>query len=127
MLIFYGIAVVCLTTIAVFYINYKQYEATVRTWNANVQGWLLVKCDHLCDRLEAYAKCVRLHNNMISGEDFLKFVNYYRQIVVDELVYRPYKEERGKQKMILIFSGKAKDFTPEKWQKIETTPPASKK
>ena len=98
MLVFYSIAIICLTIIAILYIDYKRYECTIKTYNANVQGWMLVKGDHICDRVGKYSKCVKLHNNLISAEDFLSFINKIELIVRDELVYRPYREEDGESK-----------------------------
>lgn len=93
MLIFYGIAIICLTIIAVFYIYYKSYELTIKTYNANVQGWLLTKGDRINRRIEKFSQSVKLHNNLISQKDFLEFVKAMQIMIAQELTYKKFREE----------------------------------
>lgn len=93
MLIFYGIAIICLTIIAVLYINYKSYELTIKTYNANAQGWLLTKGDKINRRIEQFSKSVKLHNNLIAQKDFLEFVKAMQIMIAQELTYKKFREE----------------------------------
>ena len=83
------IGIIAITTVVVAYFYYEQGSKEVkRTYEANIQGWLLVRGDHICDRIEKYKKCVRLHNNKISADDFMKFTADIESIIRENLSYR---------------------------------------
>ena len=87
------LGIIAITTVAVTYFYFERGQKEVeRTYEANIQGWLLVRGDHICDRIEKYKKCVRLHNNKISADDFMKFTANIESIVRENLSYRTLKQ-----------------------------------
>ena len=68
-------------------------ETRSRTYNANVQGWLLTKSDRINHRIEKFAQSVKLHNNTIAAKDFLEFVKAMQIMIAQELTYQKYAEE----------------------------------
>ena len=73
-------------------------EARSKTYNANVQGWLLTKSDRINRRIEKFAQSVKLHNNTIAAKDFLEFVKAMQIMIAQELTYQKYTEESTKEK-----------------------------
>lgn len=80
------------------YWRFKRFMKKQKKYNASLQAWLLVKGDHINDRLERYAHSVRLHNNLISRDDFLKFVKDMQVMISSELTYQKYEDEEEKEK-----------------------------
>ena len=92
------IGIVAITTVIVAYFYYESGKKEVeKTYNATVQAWLLTRGDHICDRIGDYTKSVKLHNNLISADDFLKFTHTVENIVRDELAYRTLEQRKKEE------------------------------
>ena len=93
------IGIIAITTVIVCYFNFElQRKEVKKTYNANIQGWLLIRGDHICDRIEKYKKCVRLHNNAISDKDFMKFVADIEGVIHENLCYRTMQQNLEDEK-----------------------------
>ena len=69
-----------------------------KSYNANVQGWLLTKSDRINKRIENFSQSVKKHNNLIAQKDFLEFTKAMQIMIAQELTYQKYKEETEEKK-----------------------------
>lgn len=78
---------------------------------------LLIKSRRINDRIDKYSFKFIERNTHITKDDFKKFVKDIEIMIAQELTDKPREPQYDR----CFFSGKAKDFNPAKWQKIETT------
>ena len=71
-----------------------------KSYNANVQGWLLTKSDRINKRIEKFSQSVKLHNNLIAREDFLEYNKAIQIMIAQELTYQKYQEETENKKWL---------------------------
>lgn len=74
--------------------NYENLVKTDKTFNANVQGFLLTKSDRINKRIDDYTVTVKKQNSLIDIKDFAKFVKSIQVLIAQELTYKGiYKRE----------------------------------
>lgn len=64
-----------------------------KNYNANIQGWLLVKSDRICSRMNQFARTIRTQNSLITVDDFLEYEKAMEIMIAQELTYKKYEEE----------------------------------
>ena len=77
---------------------------------------MLIKSRRINERLNKYAQLFLMRNKNITKEEFKKFVKDIEIMIAQQLTDKPQQEQFDR----CLFVGKAKDFEPKKWQKIET-------
>lgn len=74
--------------------NYENLVKTDKTFDANVQGFLLTKSDRINKRIDDFAVTVKKQNSLIDIKDFAKFVKSIQVLIAQELTYKGiYKRE----------------------------------
>ena len=69
-----------------------------KSYNANIQGWLLTKSDRINKRIEKFSQSVKKHNNLIAVKDFLEYNKAIQIMIAQELTYQKYEEEKEEEK-----------------------------
>lgn len=92
-------------------------------FDANAQGFVLVKSDRINTRIRRLVYSFLAQNKTITKKNVKELANEIEAIVTQELTYKGAEETITKG---YIFAGKAKDWNPKKWQKIESTQPIKK-
>ena len=92
-----SVSLVCLTLVftAFIYFKIKTYEVA-KTYDANVQGFLLTKSDRINGRLEKWRITTKKQNSTIDIKDFNECIKSIQIMIAQELTYKKYREE-GKQ------------------------------
>ena len=77
---------------------------------------MLIKSRRINDRIDKYAYKFLERKNGITRDEFKRFVKDIEIMIAQQLTDKPQQEQFDR----CLFVGKAKDFEPKKWQKIET-------
>ena len=75
-------SIVCVTLIVLRCISLYDIR---KTYDANVQGFLLTKSDRINSRMEKYSQTIKKQNSMVAESDVRKFVKDMQIMIAQEL------------------------------------------
>lgn len=90
----YVLGTVIFTSVCLYIQYYLMLDQYKKTFDANVQGFLLTKSDRINCRIENFKATVRTQNSTIAVSDFLKFVKSIQIMIAQQLTYKGIEGER---------------------------------
>lgn len=84
----YVLGTLIFTSVCLYIQYYLMRDQYLKTFDANVQGFLLTKSDRINYRIENFKATVKTQNSTIAVSDFLKFVKSLQIMIAQELTYK---------------------------------------